>query len=67
LHAVIQAAFGWENYHLWEFSVGKRRYGLPSDEDWRDEPVADAGKIRLADLIRPRKTRIDYLYDFGDS
>ena len=34
LHAVIQAAFGWENYHLWEFSLGKRRYGPPSGGDW---------------------------------
>ena len=67
LHAVIQAVFRWENYHLWEFSVSKRRYGPPSDDDWRDEPLVDAGKIRLMDLIGPRKTTIGYLYDFGDS
>jgi hypothetical protein len=67
MHAVIQAAFGWRNYHLWEFTVGKRRYGPPSHEDWRDEPLVDASKVRLADLLRPRKTTIDYLYDFGDS
>ena len=67
LHAVIQAAFGWRNYHLWEFSLGKHRYGPPSDADWREEPLVDAGKVRLADLLGPRKTKIDYLYDFGDS
>jgi Plasmid pRiA4b ORF-3-like protein len=67
LHAVIQAAFGWKSYHLWEFSLGEHRYGPPSDDDWRDEPLVDAGKIRLADLIGPRKTKIDYMYDFGDS
>jgi Plasmid pRiA4b ORF-3-like protein len=67
LHAVIQAVFLWENYHLWEFSLGRRRYGPPSDDDWRDEPLVDAAKVRLADLIGPRKTTIDYLYDFGDS
>lgn len=67
LHAVIQAVFRWKNYHLWEFSLGKRRYGPPSDDDWRDEPLVDASKIRLVDLIGPRKTTIGYLYDFGDS
>ena len=67
LHAVIQAAIGWENYHLWEFSLGRRRYGPPSDNDWRDEPLVDAGKVKLMDLIGPRRTKIDYLYDFGDS
>ena len=67
LHAVVQAVFRWQTYHLWEFSLGERRYGPPSDEDWRDEPLVDAGKVRLADLLRPRSTTIDYLYDFGDS
>ena len=67
LHAVIQAAFGWRNYHLWEFSLGKRPYGAPSDEDWGEEPLVDAGKVRLADLLGPSKTKIDYMYDFGDS
>ena len=67
MHAVIQAAFGWKNYHLWEFSLGKHRYGPASDEDWREEPLVDAGKVRLADLLGPRKTKIDYMYDFGDS
>lgn len=67
LHAVIQAAFGWRNCHLWEFSLGKRRFGPPSDEDWREEPLGDASKVHLADLLGPRRTTIDYLYDFGDS
>ena len=66
LHRVIQAAMGWFDYHLWEFTIDKRRYGLPTDEDWGTEPRADAAKVRLRDVLRPRKTTIDYLYDFGD-
>ena len=66
LHAVIQAAVGWENCHLWEFSLGKRRYGPPG-EDWGPDRRVDASKTRLADLLSPRKTKINYLYDFGDS
>ena len=34
LHDIIQAAMGWFDYHLWEFTIAKRRYGLPTDEDW---------------------------------
>jgi hypothetical protein len=34
LHNVIQAAMGWFDYHLWEFTIAKRRYGLPMDQDW---------------------------------
>ena len=68
LHAIIQAAMGWLDYHLWEFTIGKRRYGPPADEDedWGTEPVADAGKARLRGVLGPRKTAIGYIYDFGD-
>ena len=34
LHDVIQAVMGWFDYHLWEFTIGKQRYGLPMDQDW---------------------------------
>ena len=67
LHNVIQAAMGWFDYHLWEFTIGERRYGLPMDEDWGTEPRIDAAKVRLREVLRPRRTTIDYLYDFGDS
>ena len=30
LHDIIQAVMGWFNYHLWEFTIGKQRYGLPT-------------------------------------
>ena len=66
LHRIIQAAMGWLDYHLWEFTIDKRRYGLPTDEDWGTEPRTDAAKVRLRDVLRLRTTTIDYLYDFGD-
>jgi hypothetical protein len=67
LHDIIQAVMGWFDYHLWEFTIDKKRYGLPMDEDWGTEPRADAAKVRLRDVLKPRRTRIDYIYDFGDS
>jgi hypothetical protein len=66
LHDIIQIVMGWFDYHLWEFTIGKQRYGLPMDEDWGTEPRIEAGKVRLRDVLKPRKTAIDYLYDFGD-
>lgn len=67
LHDIVQATIGWFDYHLWEFTIARRRYGLPMDEDWGIEPRSDARKVRLRDVLSPRKTTIHYLYDFGDS
>ena len=33
LHDVIQAAVGWEHYHLFEFRIGGKLYGLPEPEE----------------------------------
>ena len=41
---------GWFDYHLWEFTIGKQRYGLPMDDDWGTEPRIAAGKVRLRDV-----------------
>jgi hypothetical protein len=67
LHDVMQIVMGWFDYHLWEFTIGGQRYGLPMDEDWGTEPRIEATKVRLRDVLKQRKTSIDYLYDFGDS
>jgi Plasmid pRiA4b ORF-3-like protein len=67
LHDIIQAVMGWLNYHLWEFTIDKQRYGLPTNEDWGTEPRIEASKVRLRDVLKSRKNVIDYLYDFGDS
>ena len=58
LHDIIQAVMGWFNYHLWEFTIDKRRYGLPADEDWGTEPRIEASKIRLRDVLQPGKNVI---------
>jgi hypothetical protein len=66
LHDIIQVVMGWFDYHLWEFTIGKQRFGLPMDDDWGTGPRIEAGKVRLRDVLKPRKTVIDYTYDFGD-
>lgn len=65
LHEVIQAAFGWWDYHLHEFEVGRTRYGVPDpDEDW-GEPPRDERRTSL-DAVAGEGTSFLYTYDFGD-
>jgi hypothetical protein len=66
LHDIIQQTIGWFDYHLWAFTIGERRYSLPTDDDWGATPRREAGKVRLRDVLAPGKTVIDYVYDFGD-
>ena len=62
VHRVIQAAMGWEDYHLHAFHIGKTTYG-PDPEG--ELGYADETKARLGDVARVG-TRIGYEYDFGD-
>ena len=66
LHDVVQIAMGWFDQHLWEIRIGKQTYGPPTNADWGDVARVDAIKVRLRDVLKPRRTTIDYLYDFGD-
>lgn len=64
LHDVVQAAFGWENRHLYEFRDGEKRWAIPQPEF--DEP-GSVGRVRTPLMrILPKSGRIDYRYDFGD-
>ncbi len=61
-HEVIQAAMGWENYHLHVFTHGSARYGPADPElDHRDER-----RTTLNRLVTGSGERIRYAYDFGD-
>jgi hypothetical protein len=69
LHNVVQAAMGWENCHLHEFSIGRRTFGLP-DPNARfmggTGPVNEQ-KVRLCDVLSKAGAKAEYTYDFGDS
>lgn len=67
LHDIVQAVLGWQDSHLWEFTIARRRYGPRMRDVWGMDETADAAKTCLADVLRPRRTVIDYIYDFGDS
>lgn len=66
VHEAIQAAFGWWNYHLYEFEFGRTLYGIP-DPDWDfGPPTRDARKTRLS-KVAEAGTPFTYTYDFGDN
>lgn len=67
LHEAIQAAFGWWNYHLYEFEFGRTRYGIPDPDDFDfGPPTRDARKARL-DQVASAGSTFTYTYDFGDN
>jgi len=62
LHDVIQAAMGWEDYHMHALTAGGIDYGLPDPElGHRDER-----KTALNALLSEPGDRLRYVYDFGD-
>jgi hypothetical protein len=64
LHLMMQAAMGWEDYHLHAFEIEGERYGV-SDPEEDDEDVIDEVSALLSDVVADQ-TRFFYEYDFGD-
>ncbi|MDR2009248.1 MAG: plasmid pRiA4b ORF-3 family protein [Bacteroidales bacterium] len=67
-HEAIQAAFGWSDYHLYQFSPqgygSEPRISLLS-EDYLDS-VVDAMGVQLKDIFTKKGQTYVYIYDFGD-
>lgn len=67
LHDIIQAAMGWTDSHLHEFTIGERAYGIPDPGyDFDDRKVYKDSSIRLSTVIERGFRQFHYLYDFGD-
>lgn len=68
LHKVIQAAMGWEDYHMHEFEVGEIRVGDATPDPFGlgsvPRPLSEK-KTRLSDVLGNRR-KFRYWYDFGD-
>lgn len=69
-HLVIQAAFGWHNYHLYLFSpTGYGSFpeiGIPDDSGWSDSETINSKKVKLSDVFTSVGQKFTYIYDFGD-
>ena len=66
LHKVLQAAMGWQDYHLHEFDIGGRRYGVPEEDDEQPQKVAKDGAFKLSKALLRKGDSLRYTYDFGD-
>jgi Plasmid pRiA4b ORF-3-like protein len=66
LHEIIQAAMGWENYHMHQFRINGKRYGMPDPDGLEFGPkIIDETKVLLSQLV-PQTKKFRYEYDFGD-
>lgn len=72
-HLAIQGAFGWENYHLFQFSengfLDKVCYAEITDElDFNlEQKVKDAKRSKIKQVFNHIQKSFIYIYDFGDS
>lgn len=64
LHRVLQMVMGWENYHLHEFRIGRKIYGMPDLDDERK--VFDVKRTRVREVVQRVGAEFEYAYDFGD-
>ena len=76
LHQIIQRTMGWENYHAYEFSIGKLSIEGEGDAGFcvdtmfrgfhsRGTPITAATTV-IRDMITKEKQRFHYVYDLGD-
>lgn len=75
-HQIIQAAFGWNDLHLYSFSPNG--YGsipwIEEESDFDDtisfgyasEKKTLAAKLKLSDIFKTKGQTFTYIYDFGD-
>lgn len=66
LHDVIQAVMLFEDYHLFEFNAGGRRYAVPDPEWDIGRETYAARNVRIGALVARGIETFDYTYDFGD-
>ena len=66
MHHIIQTVMGWENRHLYEFTINNLLFADSRlmDEDFGD--VTDVKTILLEDVFTKTGATAIYLYDFGD-
>jgi hypothetical protein len=64
LHRMLQAAMGWQDYHLHSFEIGHARFGMQFD-DFPEGELDEKAVLVLRAIGDVR--RLSYEYDFGDS
>ncbi len=72
VHAILQAAFGWQDYHLHRFWPGPKKelwtgphFVTEADVEEGEEGILES-TVRLDQMLRSPGDRLFYTYDFGD-
>lgn len=67
LHNVLQILMGWDDYHLWAFEAGRRRFEPPDPDVKAPRSTGeDPERTKLSDVLRRKGDALRYNYDFGD-
>jgi Plasmid pRiA4b ORF-3-like protein len=68
LHDVLQIAMGWEGCHMYDFRIGRKRFGTPDpDEGLMGLPsTTSEHTARLSGVLSKIGAKAVYTYDFGD-
>jgi len=64
LNFILQAAMGWTNSHLHQFTIDGMDY---SDSRFEVDGAEDEFAVTLADAVPAERLRFNLLYDFGDA
>lgn len=74
LHRIIQAAFGWLDYHLYRFALGGSPFDRASemflcafDLNEGEDVGAPVSEVRLDETLHEPGDVLRYAYDYGDS
>ncbi|GAJ95577.1 hypothetical protein RRH01S_12_01310 [Rhizobium rhizogenes NBRC 13257] len=66
LHDVIRALMLFEDYHLFEFEAGGRRYDVSDPDDAYTRKTNAARNVRIGALVDRGVSTVTYTYNFGD-
>ena len=68
LHTILQIVMNWEDYHLHEFTIGRRLYSVPDpDDDMYERKVIDEQQVRLCEVVPRVGTQFLYQMCIRDS
>lgn len=62
LHLILQSVMGWENYHLYQFTIDGIRFGEP-DEEYEPD-IKHTRRTKLRNVIDAEGQKIFYTYDY---
>ena len=67
LHYIIQKTMGWDNDHAYQFWVDKKSFADSEFAGRWSEDEEDSSQVRLRQIVRGRKKKFKYVYDYGDN